>query len=285
SFITSYDVSDITDIKELGRFQSHPGSDVIAHNTYWLNNYLINAYYRDGVVIVDATFPDNMIEVGYYDTSPFEPAGMFNGCWGVDPYLPSGTIIASDIEEGLFILEPDYHRAAYLEGSITDEINGGAVVGAKVEIMATSDFTTSVFTGDFKTGTGEEGIYDVRISKAGCYTKIYPDIPLIAEEKYILEASLACTLIVSAEDMVQELFIEVFPNVFQTNTAIKFQLPASYQHAVIQLYDIGGNKLDTYPVTHSYGEIRIGDALESGIYFIQLINDEGLFVTTRVIKS
>ena len=46
-----------------------------------------------------------------------------NGCWGVYLYLPSGLIIASDFEAGFYVLDPDYKRAAYLEGVITDAAN------------------------------------------------------------------------------------------------------------------------------------------------------------------
>ena len=34
--------------------------------------------------------------------------------------LPSGTIVASDIDNGLYVLSPTYIRACYLEGTITD---------------------------------------------------------------------------------------------------------------------------------------------------------------------
>ena len=72
-----------------------------------VGDFLVTAYYRDGVIITDAHYPDNMIKTGNYDTSPLSGDG-FNGCWGSWPYLPSGNIIASDMEEGLFILGPTY---------------------------------------------------------------------------------------------------------------------------------------------------------------------------------
>ena len=70
------------------------------------------------VTIVDAHRPDNLIETGYYDTSPGSSGNGYNGCWGVYPYFSNSLIAASDIEEGLFILQPDYQRASHLEGSI-----------------------------------------------------------------------------------------------------------------------------------------------------------------------
>jgi choice-of-anchor B domain-containing protein len=285
AYVTSYDVSDLTDIKELGRFQSHPGTDVIPHNVYWLNNYLVIAYYRDGVILVDATKPDNMVEVGYYDTSAFPSAGIFNGCWGVDPYLPSGNIIASDIEEGLFMLQPTYHRATYLEGTVFDELNGVNTVNAKVEIMSTDDFDLSDFTGTYKTGTSEAGVYDIRISKEGCYTEIIPDIELITGETYTLDATIACTLLVDATDIEQKLEIEVFPNVFQTSSVIQYVLPAEVQHAEIFVYTASGKQVEVIALKNKTGYIPFGNELASGFYFLKLIADDTAIKTFQVVKG
>ena len=45
---------------------------------------------------------------GYYDTYPSNTEyNGYAGCWGVYPYLPSGNILASDMSNGLFVLEFD----------------------------------------------------------------------------------------------------------------------------------------------------------------------------------
>ncbi|MFN3939271.1 MAG: LVIVD repeat-containing protein, partial [Chitinophagales bacterium] len=46
AYIGAYDITDLADIDEVGRYRSSPGSGVIPHNTHWHNNYLINSYYR-----------------------------------------------------------------------------------------------------------------------------------------------------------------------------------------------------------------------------------------------
>ena len=105
AYIRSYDVSDIYNIEMQDEIQSWSGfTDVIPHNTHVLNNYLVNSYYTDGITIIDASDPNNLIEVGYYDTSTqFEGDGSF-GCWGAYPYLQSGLILATDRQNGLHIL-------------------------------------------------------------------------------------------------------------------------------------------------------------------------------------
>ncbi len=165
AFIDAYDISDPTDITFLDKIQSNPGSMVIPHNTHFINDYLVTSYYRDGVTIHDVSNPANMIEVGNYDTSPLTGNG-FNGCWGVYPWLPSGNIIASDIEGGLFIFGPTYTRGCYLEGKVTEQGTGTQLSNVDVEMLAVNIDTQTDLAGDYVTGHGVAGTYDVAFFKA-----------------------------------------------------------------------------------------------------------------------
>lgn len=46
-------------------------------------------------------------EIAFFDTSPSRDDRSFQGAWSVYPYLPSGTLILSDIGNGLFVLSLD----------------------------------------------------------------------------------------------------------------------------------------------------------------------------------
>ncbi|MEY4111414.1 MAG: hypothetical protein RLZZ46_1770, partial [Bacteroidota bacterium] len=134
SYLGVYDINDLSNITEMDRIQSqNPGSLSIVHNTHILNDYAVTSWYTDGVVITDGHRPGNLVNVGWYDTSPLTGDG-FNGCWGVYPFLPSGNLVASDIEGGLYVLTPTYVRAAYLEGTVTDSICGDPLAGVTVTI-------------------------------------------------------------------------------------------------------------------------------------------------------
>ena len=113
-YIGSYDVSDIYNIQEIDLVQEWTGDgaygqqeEVIPHNTHVFGDYLVTSYYTSGVTIIDASDPFNLIEVAYYDTSP-SSGGSFDGCWGAYPSLPSGLILATDQQEGLFVLHTPY---------------------------------------------------------------------------------------------------------------------------------------------------------------------------------
>jgi choice-of-anchor B domain-containing protein len=168
AFIGAYDVSDPTDIIEVDRIQHDPGTGVIPHNTYYLNGYVITSYYRNGVTIHDVMNPSMMVEVGNYDTSPLAGDG-FNGAWGVYPYFPSGNLIISDMEEGLFVLAPNYQRGCYLNGTVTDASNSQVISGAKIEILLQNitDYTNGL--GFYGNGILTPGNYNIVYSKPGYY--------------------------------------------------------------------------------------------------------------------
>ncbi len=177
-FIASYDVSNLSNISELDRVQSSPGQNVIPHNTFFMNDYLITSYYRDGVTIHDVSNPSLMIEVGNYDTSPQFSGFDFNGCWGVYPYLPSGLIIASDMENGLYVLGANYTRACFLEGKVTDSLTTNPIDNVQIDIVSTSTSTNTNIIGDYQTGIATAGNYDVTFSKFGYKTKTITNVSL-----------------------------------------------------------------------------------------------------------
>ncbi len=176
--IDAYDVSDLGNISRLGVFQSSPGENVIPHNVFLKGDFGIISYYRDGVVIFDATQPGNMIEVGNYDTSPSFSGNGFNGAWGVYPYLPSGNILVTDIENGLFILSANFVKACYLTGLITDSITNAAISAATVTIQQTNTIRNTSATGRYNSGVADSGLYTITISKAGYISKVVNNVLL-----------------------------------------------------------------------------------------------------------
>jgi choice-of-anchor B domain-containing protein len=164
--VDAYDVSDLTDIRRLDTFRPGTGPGSIPHNTFVIGDFLVTAWYRDGLRVTDASRPDNMIEVGWYDTSPLSGSG-FNGAWGVYPYLPSGNALVTDIEQGLFVLTPSYVGAAFLEGIITDASSGAPLFNANINLGAGSATATSNIFGQYSTGLAASGTFSVTVSRTG----------------------------------------------------------------------------------------------------------------------
>jgi choice-of-anchor B domain-containing protein len=100
-------VSDPGDIQLTSVFRSNLGAT--PHNPYLLGNKAIIAYYRDGLQIFDISNPINPVRTGYFDTHPqngLSYSGQpYQGAWGAYPFLPSGNILVSDMQLGLFVLD------------------------------------------------------------------------------------------------------------------------------------------------------------------------------------
>lgn len=171
--VGAYDISDFDNIKELDEFRpaATVGSGVIPHNVHVLNDFLVISYYTDGLIIVDAQRPNNLIEVGNYDTFTGEGTG-FSGAWGAYPFLPSGLVLVSDRQGGLFVIDPNYVSAAYLEGIVRDQFTNAPLNNARISLDAPNVENESTdFSGTFATGTNEAGTYEVTFSRFGYRSK------------------------------------------------------------------------------------------------------------------
>lgn len=81
-------------------------TQAIDHNGFVHGDHYYMSNYRRGLTVLDISDPTSPQETRFFDTfpSPAENSAFFNGAWGVYPYLPSGTLLVSDIEGGLFLL-------------------------------------------------------------------------------------------------------------------------------------------------------------------------------------
>ncbi len=196
--VAAYDISDPSEIQEIDRFRPLQtlGEGVIPHNVHVWEDWLIISYYTDGCIIADAKRPENLIEVGNFDTFIPNSTG-FDGVWGVYPFLPSRTILASDIGNGLFVLTPNYVRACWLEGKVVNKINGSALNNVRVSIdVAELNDAATDFGGQFKTGLAEAGTYNVSFAKDGFVTEVISiefENDVLREVEVELEPILALT--------------------------------------------------------------------------------------------
>jgi choice-of-anchor B domain-containing protein len=98
-------VWDVSDLENPNLALSHMGSlPAAAHNLYIKDNLMYQANYRYGLQIVDVSDPLKPVEVGHFDTSPHHDGPSWGGAWSNYPFFPSGTIIVTSMQEGLFVL-------------------------------------------------------------------------------------------------------------------------------------------------------------------------------------
>ena len=191
AYVAAYDVSNLNDIEEVDRIQAwSPQTNVIPHNTHVDGDFIVTSYYTDGVSVVDVSNPSNMVEVGYYDTSENYSGGGFNGAWGAYPWLPSGNILVTDIETGLYVLEPKYTNASFVEGVVTDSNTGLPISNAQIQILGTSIIVNTDLGGHFETGVAAEGTYELLISSSG-YSDHVQTVVLNSGQIFNLDAQLS----------------------------------------------------------------------------------------------
>lgn len=100
-----FDVSDPTDIQFIDTIGVELDVHSIPHNPVFAGDLLHVSYYYDGYWLWNCADPSDCQLLGYYDTS-VEPHGMsYKGAWGVYPFLPSGLVLVSDMQRGLFVLD------------------------------------------------------------------------------------------------------------------------------------------------------------------------------------
>lgn len=284
-YIGAFNVTDLGNMFETDRIRSSSGTDVIPHNVHVNNDFLVTSYYTDGIVVHDAKYPDKLVEVGNFDTSPSFSGSGYNGSWGTYPFLPSGNILASDIEEGLYILGIDYIRAAYLEGVVTDENTGDPLFNVQVEILGTDLSTQTAFDGSYEIGTTISGTFDILFSKAGYTPKTITGVNLVNGEIAILDTELGNFVVGLPEENQSEKKINLYPNPFKSKFTLEYDFSGIAEgNLMVAVYNSAGMMIERFNPGSLKGTLTLGEHLGHGLYLIRFeANGEALGIK-RVIK-
>ena len=113
------DVSDVTNPGIITTFSSASGAT--PHNPYIKNGRAVIAWYQDGIQVYDISVPSAPVRIGYFDTDTLTGSGAYSGCWGAYTDLPSNVILASDMQNGLFVLEANNILTVGMEAAASPE--------------------------------------------------------------------------------------------------------------------------------------------------------------------
>jgi len=144
------DISDFGNLHVVASMDASSSITEIPHNCIIRGNLLYASYYYDGLQVFDVSNPLNPVRVAYYDTYAGPDAQFYAGAWGVNSNLPSGNILISDIQSGLWVF-----------GSL-DQPQDLAIVPSQTE---------------FNTCTGEPITFDLTIGNDFAGTGATLDVP------------------------------------------------------------------------------------------------------------
>ncbi len=137
---TTLRVMDINDLTQPNLVGTYTGpTAAIDHNGFVVGDRYYMSNYRRGLAVLDISDPTNPQDLGFFDTfpTPSSDSANFNGAWGVYPFLPSGNILVSDIEFGLYVISETASGATVGLPS-TGGTGGGNTGGGNVTPPASS---------------------------------------------------------------------------------------------------------------------------------------------------
>lgn len=154
-----FDINDLGSPKAVGSWFGP--SSAIDHNGFVRGNRYYMSNYERGLQILDITDPAHPQSIGHFDTYGVSDKAQFNGAWGVYPFLPSGNIIVSDINSGLYIFADKTVGTAEFDSVKFDAkqyqvVENGEVV-VSVERVGDPSKAVSV---QYETHAGSAGVED-----------------------------------------------------------------------------------------------------------------------------
>ena len=162
------------------------GNAAVGHNLFVRGSLLYEANYRSGMRVFDLSVNRlNPPEKAFFDTFPGSDTAQFNGLWNIWPFFPSGTVIGSDIERGLFVWTIQDPFATYTVAAPPATINpaGGSTVN--VTIAPIGNAVLNPASASMTTTWGTSSVTSALTSLGGNnYRGTFPAIPCLTAANY-----------------------------------------------------------------------------------------------------
>lgn len=148
-----WDISDRENITKVADWTPAPRS--IIHNVRIVDNLAYISWYTAGTRIVDISDPARPVQIAYFNAAS-NPAGAFSGNWEIYPYFKSGKLIASYMENGLYVFTLDARQKGSVRGVVRDAATGDPLPGAVIRVPTIGAVVTADAQGRYaiEGGTG-----------------------------------------------------------------------------------------------------------------------------------
>jgi len=254
------------------QYPNHPPGDTanIGHNPYFLGNLVFVSYYTDGVQIFDFSDVNNIRRVAYFDTDrgPTSYSPAFRGCWGVYPFLPSGNILASDIQSGLWIFRVNEAALPLNYIKLTGALTRIHRIELNMEFVAKTG-TRQVWLEKSTDGRYFKTLQEIKEWKSLFkFNSVYTDNGVFVDNYYRLRlvyedgsSAYSDTLHLSTISK-----IKIWPNPIE----YRFNIFTGSDIKMMTLMDLQGKKI--FQITNPPTSLTLPENISKGIYIIE-IND------------
>tara|TARA_B100001964_G_scaffold127658_1_gene141194 strand:+ start:52 stop:777 length:726 start_codon:yes stop_codon:yes gene_type:complete len=221
----------------------------------------------DGTRVLNITDPVNPVEVGYYDTSDLP--GYYDGNWGTYAYLPSGYIVSSDRQNGLFIFDSPLTSSSMEWSACPDcfgVLNGGAYVDDCG--ICSEGNTGHVANSDQDSDGCCPGFFD---RGCGCGEDAMSE----CEDGTFVCNQVDCPPLNIANTLIPDKFtiLKIYPNPFNPVTQLEYSLPYA-SDVSLTVHDLLGRQVEILHngIQHPNNYTISWDAsnYSSGVYFIKM---------------
>lgn len=149
-----WDIADRENITKVADWTPAPRS--IIHNVRIVGNLAYISWYTGGTRIADISDPAHPVQIAYFNASVNDSIGTFSGNWDIYPYFKSGKLIASYMENGLYVFTRDVLEKGSVRGVVRDAVTEEPLPGAVIRVPTIGAVVTADAQGryEIEAGTG-----------------------------------------------------------------------------------------------------------------------------------
>lgn len=299
-----WDIGNLPTVTPLTPYTFSPTT--IIHNVHGRGYYAYIAHYKSGVVVADVHNPAVITTAGNFNT--YRGGGTnpnYAGCWGVYPYFPSGRIIASDTQTGLYVfqfsglaprtrsplLQPTNNDSVGQSGSISFRWRAAAnqtedphyynihIYGSGFDTLIRSNDTSLVVSNPASLQNGQTYSWHVwikdeftEVSSQDTFQFLFAGNPVDVQERETTPRTYTLH--------------QNYPNPFNPATLIRYEIPVA-SSVTLKVYNVLGQEVaelvNGVKQSGSYSVTWDGSSLHSGVYFYRMRTASGFSVTKKMV--
>lgn len=191
------------------------------HNPVIIGNRLYISWYQTGLQIFDISDRTKPVRIGSFDTFPAPIGTLFQGNWGIFPFLGLNKILLSDMQRGLMILDAtavltgtNNYRPLIVTQPVSQSVNQGAAFTLNVTATGSAPLAYQWRLNGATIAGATNGTFsrpDAQPTDAGNYTVIVSN-----------PAGSITSLVASVTVVVSEVTEVVFADDFDTNSSARW---------------------------------------------------------------